>query len=226
MQLWQSLSFGAMTVLNRPPAAPASPTRTRRRLPPQTRIPLILDAALAAFSVQGYADTRIDDIAREAGLSKGGLYAHFESKEAIFNALLQRSLVLPSLDVAAVLNGARTAHEVVRRLLEPMYETVQQPAVLAMARILLTEGHRLPPQAQEWRLHVQAALWDQLSEVLAQGSAQGLLRPSATAHAPWLLLAPFTHWIVQRLCARPGEFLDAGSACAGHVAMLTELLTP
>jgi AcrR family transcriptional regulator len=50
----------------------------------------ILDAASRCFAKQGYHATRIDEIAREAGLSKGGVYFHFASKEAIFDALHDR----------------------------------------------------------------------------------------------------------------------------------------
>lgn len=71
------------------------PVRKRVRLTPDIRIGLILDAALAEFSRNGFAATRIEDIAAHAGLSKAGLYAHFASKEAIFEALLVRTLSLP-----------------------------------------------------------------------------------------------------------------------------------
>ncbi len=50
----------------------------------------ILDAARACFIHNGYAHTRVDDIAKEAGLSKGGIYFHFKSKREIFDALLEQ----------------------------------------------------------------------------------------------------------------------------------------
>ena len=53
------------------------------------RVGQILDAALQEFSAAGYAGARMDDIAARAGLSKGGLYAHFASKEEVFEALLR-----------------------------------------------------------------------------------------------------------------------------------------
>jgi len=203
-----------------------APRRARLRLPPETRIPLILDAALAAFSAQGYADTRIDDIAQRAGLSKGGLYAHFDSKEAVFHALLQRSMQLPTLDVDAVLAGVSTAHELAQRLLRPMYDAVQAPSLMALSRILLTEGHRLPPQVQDWRRHVHAALCTQLTQVLQRGVAQGLLRPTVLTTVPGLVLSPLIHWMVHHISAGPEEWVDANDAYRIHVQLLTELLTP
>ncbi|KVD89620.1 TetR family transcriptional regulator [Burkholderia sp. ABCPW 14] len=74
-------------------AAPARPPRCR--LPADVRINQILDAALAEFSASGFAGARIDDIAARAGMSKGGVYTHFGSKDEIFAALLERSLMPP-----------------------------------------------------------------------------------------------------------------------------------
>ncbi len=59
--------------------------RRRQRLPAEVRVQHILDAALAEFSRQGYNAARMEDIARSAGLSKGGLYAHFPSKSRCYN---------------------------------------------------------------------------------------------------------------------------------------------
>ncbi|HEY5609924.1 MAG TPA: TetR/AcrR family transcriptional regulator [Thermoanaerobaculia bacterium] len=50
----------------------------------------ILDAALKLFSHRGYGATSVNDIAEEAGLSKGNVYHHFPDKEAIFRTLLDR----------------------------------------------------------------------------------------------------------------------------------------
>jgi len=48
----------------------------------------ILDAALYQFSENGYAGTNIQSIADAVGIVKSALYRHFESKEAIWNALI------------------------------------------------------------------------------------------------------------------------------------------
>lgn len=59
---------------------------TRHRSPEERRAQ-ILAAAKKCFIQEGFAHTRVDDIAREAGLSKGGIYFHFSSKREIFDAL-------------------------------------------------------------------------------------------------------------------------------------------
>lgn len=59
----------------------------RRRLAPEERRAQILDAAFRCFGEKGYHASRMDDLVRASGLSKGNLYLHFESKEAVFLAL-------------------------------------------------------------------------------------------------------------------------------------------
>jgi TetR/AcrR family transcriptional regulator, fatty acid metabolism regulator protein len=60
---------------------PSEQSRTRRER--------ILDAAFTAFATRGYRDTAVDDIAGAAETSKGGIYFHFSTKEAIFRELMQ-----------------------------------------------------------------------------------------------------------------------------------------
>mgnify|MGYP001487315203 CR=1 FL=1 len=48
----------------------------------------ILKAALKIFVVKGYSETRMDDIALGANLSKGAVYHHFSSKEKLFFSLI------------------------------------------------------------------------------------------------------------------------------------------
>ena len=84
-----------------PPSCAAAAPPARRRLAPQLRIAQILDAALVEFSERGFNAARMDDIASRCGLSKGGLYAHFQSKDEIFKALLNRSLAPPEWQEAS-----------------------------------------------------------------------------------------------------------------------------
>jgi AcrR family transcriptional regulator len=64
---------------------------TRRRLTAEERRTAILDAALTAFSQTGYHATSLDDIAREAGVSKALIYEHFASKQELHADLIARN---------------------------------------------------------------------------------------------------------------------------------------
>ena len=52
----------------------------------------ILDAAANLITRYGYEKTTVSDIAREAGISKGAIYLHYSSKEALFESLLKREM--------------------------------------------------------------------------------------------------------------------------------------
>ncbi len=63
------------------PASQAERSRARREQ--------ILDAAFHTFTRRGYRDTAVDEIAAAADTSKGGVYFHFPTKEAIFRELMK-----------------------------------------------------------------------------------------------------------------------------------------
>src|ERR1700742_4036667 len=72
-------------------------TRWRRR--PEERTPEILAAALDCFARGGFSATRMDDVARAAGVTKGTLYLYFPNKQALFEAVV-RGAMLPVLEMA------------------------------------------------------------------------------------------------------------------------------
>ena len=101
------------------------PTQAERS---RARREQILDAAFHTFTRRGYRDTAVDEIAAAADTSKGGVYFHFPTKEAIF-----RELVRTTADrLAAKVEGA------VAEQTEPIAR-----ADAALRTVLLTfAGHR------------------------------------------------------------------------------------
>ena len=71
---------------------------SRRRRDREIRESEILEAAFEEFAARGFAATRLEDVARRAGVAKGLPSFYFESKDALFKAVLRR-LVLPDWDV-------------------------------------------------------------------------------------------------------------------------------
>ena len=70
-----------------------TPTDTRepRQARARERRQLLLDAAARVFAQRGYADAQMDEIARAADTSKGGLYFHFPTKETLMAAVVGRA---------------------------------------------------------------------------------------------------------------------------------------
>lgn len=206
----------------RNPAASAA----RVRLPADVRVQQILDAALAEFSARGYAGTRMDDIAGRAALSKGGLYAHFDSKDQIFEALLQRSLAPPVPNGSLLHKRGACAREVVEHIVETLYATLAQPSATATLRLLLCESGRVPHLGALWQRNVVQPYLEQIAQLLQHSVAQGILKPSVVASQPWLIASPTVYAIMSQLVLGDIEPARLEDLRQGHVALLCELLTP
>src|SRR5437588_11640830 len=66
----------------------------------------LLTAALRVFARRGYRDAGVDEIAAEAGYSKGALYWHFSGKQELFLALIDDRIDAPMRDRVALLASA------------------------------------------------------------------------------------------------------------------------
>lgn len=78
----------------------------------------ILNAALALFARQGFAHTSMNDIVRESGVSKGGVYWHFQSKDALILAIFDAFFSGQEAILASVLESADSPAVRLRRLVE------------------------------------------------------------------------------------------------------------
>src|SRR5260370_26761626 len=75
-----------------PKALPEQPPSSRAARAAERR-QAIIDAALDEFVARGFAATRLDDVAKRAGVAKGTIYLHFRDKEALFQELIRTALV-------------------------------------------------------------------------------------------------------------------------------------
>src|SRR5215813_4559513 len=104
---------------NRPVAAgrrqPATDNRSQKAA---ARREAILAAALDEFSARGFAEARLDDVARTAGVAKGTIYLHFADKEALFQELV-RTMISP---LVAALVELRAVDRPIRAALERIAE--------------------------------------------------------------------------------------------------------
>src|SRR5436305_15084070 len=74
------------------PAPSAKPPSSRAARAAERR-QAIIEAALDEFVARGFAATRLDDVAKRAGVAKGTIYLHFKDKEALFQELIRTALV-------------------------------------------------------------------------------------------------------------------------------------
>jgi len=195
----------------------------RQRLQPEVRARQILDAALVVFAEHGYIAARMDDIARRCGLSKGGLYAHFSSKEAVFEALMTRALTPPDLE------DLRPARPLAPQLLaawlvDRLHALLANPATLATMRLLVAESERVPHLAALWHANVVQPHLAQLGDILRESAAARGEPASLLAREPWLAIAPAVHLMLMQLVLGPRPAADIARARDVHVALICELL--
>lgn len=108
----------------------------------------ILNGALQEFLAQGYAGTSMDRVAATAGVSKPTVYNHFQDKEGLFRALVQR-IAQERFQLAfhpEVLQGS--ARQGLRRLLALILETIAaDDEYQAFVRLVIGESGRFPELA-------------------------------------------------------------------------------
>ena len=82
---------------------------------------LLMDAALAIFTAEGYERATVDEIVREAGFSKGAFYVHFESKEDLFWALLEERIEHQQEAFREAMSPTAPAAESLRTILDGVF---------------------------------------------------------------------------------------------------------
>ena len=92
----------------------------------------IMDAAEKLFARHGYQATTLRDIAAEAGLREPGLYNHFASKEALYTAVLERSLRPMEEQIARLRQGPVTPADALRLPVEMLRLNARHPHMSAL----------------------------------------------------------------------------------------------
>ncbi|CAN7570822.1 helix-turn-helix domain containing protein [Devosia sp. LjRoot16] len=137
----------------------------------------VLDAALELFIEKGFASTRVEDIAKRAGLSKGTVYLYFPSKEALLEGLVRR--------VARLQSGRCRiwpSSKAIRACPSPCWcircKICSDPNNLAVPRLILREIMNFPAIAELYRREVLGKVIPALTALVARGVASGQLRKS------------------------------------------------
>lgn len=151
----------------------------------------LLDAALELFVEHGYASTRLEDVARRAGVSKGTLYLYFSNKEELFKAVV-RSCIVPAIGEAEQEIAHFTGHsaDLLRRILLAWWERIGASKASGIVKLVMAEANNFPDLAQFYREEVIARVTAMISSLLARGTARGELRVPDAALTTQALIAP------------------------------------
>lgn len=129
-------------------------TRTRRK---------IVEVAAAAFRAGGVAGVRVEDVMASAGLTHGGFYGHFSSKEDLLRAALEHA-----------------STQTVQMLSKPVADTTAADRLQAVIDAYLSPAHAAHP---EWGCPL-AALAPEVAR--AGGSTQGALAEGVKERLDWM----------------------------------------
>jgi AcrR family transcriptional regulator len=150
----------------------------------------ILAAALDEFSAQGFAATRMDDVARRAGVGKGTIYLHFQDKEALFQDLVRTMLVPLVAGLETARPGDRPVRELIESFIELFVREVYNTRRRNVLRLVLTEGQRFPTLAEFYYREVVGRAIAAMRALLERAVARGELKDDTLVKFPQLIVAP------------------------------------
>ena len=160
----------------RPRSAPSPPPRWQRL--PHIRPQQIMAAAAKVFGERGLHGASLDQVAREAGITKGTIYLYYRSKEDLFLATLRRKSaeVFAALEAAGRDVGPGGLRRRLASFVEEAYGAITSPEALPIIQMVLAEAGRSPETAELFFREIILKNNRRLAAVLEQGMAGGELR--------------------------------------------------
>lgn len=148
-------------------------------------------AALDLFVDKGYAATRLEDVAMRAGVSKGTLYLYFDSKEALFKAVVREGL-LPALaeGESLVAGFTGTSDALLREVIDGMWRLIGSQRIGGIPKLVFAEAHNFPEIAHFYYQEVILRGMALIRGVIERGIERGEFRRLDPASAILIVIAP------------------------------------
>ncbi|MBH5389300.1 TetR/AcrR family transcriptional regulator [Bradyrhizobium diversitatis] len=202
------------------PARSEEAPATNRATRAAERRAAIVEAAMEEFIARGFAATRLDDIARRAGVAKGTIYLHFKDKESMFEELV-RIVIVP---VVARLTTLPPPAGSVRDLIEAFASNFLNEVIGTrrgdLVRLIVAEGPRFPSVADFYYREVVSRGIAAMRALIELGIARGEIRQKDLARYPQILVAPAMIAVIwQSLFARHAP-LDAQEMLRVHLDLI------
>ncbi len=166
----------------------------------------ILAAALEMFSQNGYAGTNIRELSASLGLVKSGVYKHFESKEAIWNALLDEMIAYYGEHFGSAEHlppVPDSLEELVRMTMQMVNFTVHDEKIVMTRKLLSTEQFRDERARKLATKHFLTGLTDMFTGLFTGMMEKGLIRKDDPKMLAFAYTAPVSALI--HLCDREPE---------------------
>jgi AcrR family transcriptional regulator len=180
----------------------------------------ITQAALEAFTEKGYAATRVEEVAKRAGVSKGLLYLYFKTKEELFKAVV-KSVVIRRIDqlIGNIETTELSSEDFIRGPLSSFMKQVPGSPVAIVIRLLISEGPRHPDLVDYYYENVVAKGLAAITGFVERGVDRGEFRKSVITELPQLFLAPVMLSIIWGIVFKTRE-LDTDKLIETQIDML------
>ncbi|HEY2953706.1 MAG TPA: TetR/AcrR family transcriptional regulator [Candidatus Eisenbacteria bacterium] len=150
-----------------------------------------MDAALDSFVERGFAATKLEDVARRAGITKGTMYLYFPSKEAVFQAVVRESIVPVIAEGEALVAGYQgSARDLIALMVRRWWETVGESRLSGIPKLVMAEASNFPELAKFYHREVVERGRELFGRAIQLGIDRGEFRTLDVPLAVRLLLAP------------------------------------
>ncbi len=159
----------------------------------------LLSAALDLFVEKGYAATRVEEVARRAGVSKGTLFLYFASKEDLFKAVVRENLSVRFPKWAILLDEfPGTAAEMLRFAMREWWAQIGDTKASGISKLMISEASNFPELALFYQSEVIEPGNALIRRILQRGVERGEFRPLDLQYAVNTVIAPMLYLIIAK----------------------------
>ena len=171
--------------------------RWRRRK--EARPAEILSAALEIFGERGYEATRLVDVARRAGCTKGTIFLYYENKAELFKAALRDAMLpLVAENERLVETHRGTTRDLLGKLLRMRWDHMMRNRFSGLIKLMLAETRDYPELAKFYNDEFIERNQMLIRRVLQQGVDQGEFKPMEVSHVARFVVAPMVFAVLWR----------------------------
>ena len=215
-----------MVFCNHNPEAGENGCRWRRRK--EARPEEILDAALQLFTEKGFSATRICDVTKRAGISKGTLYLYFDSKETILKEVVHQ-LIEPQLDQVELLveQYEGSYSDLLTRMVTDWWQKIHQTQLSAIPKIIISESGNFPELADYFVKHIVKRPRRFFTKVIEKGIASGEFRQGNADSLARLIIAPIVYTAIwKHSLSTFDDVMNTDDFIQQHIKMFLAGLAP
>ena len=183
----------------------------------------LASAALELFVERGFAATRLDDVAKRAGVSKGTLYLYFDSKDDLFKAVIREGIVSRILEFEDRMRAYQgSSADLMRLLVKTWWQKIGSTKLAGITKLMMSEAGNFPELARFYHDEVIVRGLALFTAAIQRGIDSGEFRPIELEHTPHICAAPVVMLMLWRnsfdLCGI--EKMDPDVYLATHTDLL------